>query len=222
MDRFLQICMPELGSMEPAREDRLKTVVVEDQARDLYLMGRIAAGDQGAFAEIFDRCGPAVLGFLVRLLRARAEAEEVLQEVFLQIWQQAGAYRPEGLSPTSWMILLARHRAIDRLRSEGSRSRREILYEDDPALFRTATALGTFRMEEVERQGRLETALDHLTPDQRTCIELSFFEGLTHRDIADRLAEPLGTVKSRIRKGLSEMKKALRGVPAVEWQAACQ
>jgi RNA polymerase sigma factor (sigma-70 family) len=135
----------------------LRNGVVENQSRDLYLMGRVAAGDQGAFAELFDRCAPVVLGFLVRHLRARAEAEEVLQEVFLQIWERAGAYRPGGLSPFSWMIMLARHRAIDRLRSEVSRLRRESLYEDRPAIPRTAAPLGTNRIEEVERQELIES-----------------------------------------------------------------
>jgi RNA polymerase sigma-70 factor (ECF subfamily) len=172
-------------------------------------MGRVAAGDQQAFAELFDRSAPMVLGFLVRHLRARAAAEEVLQEVFLQIWEHADAYRPGGLSPFSWMIMLARHRAIDRLRSEVSRTRRESLYDENPVTFRTASPLGTNRMEEVERQGLIETALRGLPADQRACIELAFFEGLTHKDIADRLQAPLGTVKSRIRKGLSEMKKAM-------------
>ncbi len=183
--------------------------MVGDQDRYLYLMGRVAMGDQGAFAELFDRSAPIVLGVLVRHLRARAEAEEVLQEVFLQIWEQAGAYRPDGLAPLSWMIMLARHRAIDRLRSEVSRVRRETRYEDHPEIPRCAAPLGTHRIEEWERQKLIASTLRELPAEQRTCIELAFFQGLTHRDIADRLKAPLGTVKSRIRKGLSEMKKAM-------------
>jgi RNA polymerase sigma-70 factor (ECF subfamily) len=172
-------------------------------------MGRVSAGDQGAFAELFDRCAPSVLGFLVRFLRDPAKAEEVLQEVFLQIWQQAGAYRPEGISPRSWMIMLARHRAIDMLRSEISRTRREkTLYEDDPS-HGAATPLGAVRIEEIERHEQIETALRGLLPDQRTCLELAFFEGLSHVDIARRLQAPLGTIKSRIRTGLRGMKRAL-------------
>jgi RNA polymerase sigma-70 factor (ECF subfamily) len=182
---------------------------VGNEDRNLYLMGRVALGDQSAFAELFDRSAPAVLGFLVRHLRGRAEAEEVLQEVFLQIWEQAGAYRSDGLAPLSWMIMLARHRAIDRLRSEVSRIRRETRYEDHPELPRCAAPLGTNRIEEWERQKLIASTLRELPAAQRTCIELAFFKGLTHQDIADRLQAPLGTVKSRIRKGLSEMKKAM-------------
>jgi RNA polymerase sigma-70 factor (ECF subfamily) len=187
----------------------MKSKMVGNQDRHLYLMGRVAIGDQGAFAELFDRSAPAVLGFLVRHLRSRAEAEEVLQEVFLQIWEQAGTYRADGLAPLSWMIMLARHRAIDRLRSEVSRIRRETRYEDHPELPRCAAPLGTNRIEEWERQKLIASTLRDLPAEQRTCIELAFFQGLTHQDIADRLKAPLGTVKSRIRKGLSEMKKAM-------------
>lgn len=180
-----------------------------EEDRDFYLMGRITVGDRASFAELFDRSAPTVLGFLVRILRSRGEAEEILQEVFLQVWQQAGVYRPSGLAPISWILLLARHRAIDRLRSEVCRNRREELYEEQPARDRAATPLGTARMEERETLQQLEWALQELPKEQRTCIELAFFEGLTHRDIADRLRAPLGTVKSRIRAGLLGMKRAL-------------
>jgi RNA polymerase sigma-70 factor (ECF subfamily) len=183
-------------------------------------MGRVAQGDQGAFAELFDCSAPAVLGFLVRHLRARAEAEEVLQEVFLQIWEQAGSYRADGLAPLSWMIMLARHRAIDRLRSEVSRLRRETRYEDHPETPRTAAPLGTHRIEEKERQRLIASILLRLPTDQRTCIELAFFKGLTHQDIAKRLQAPLGTVKSRIRKGLAEMRKAMVAEPQFQPQGA--
>jgi RNA polymerase sigma-70 factor (ECF subfamily) len=190
-------------------EVQMKNTSVRNLDRNLCLMERVAKRDQTAFAELFDRCSPSVLGFLVRHLRARAEAEEVLQEVFLQIWEQAASYRPDGLAPLSWMIMLARHRAIDRLRSDVSRIRRETRYEDLPATPRTAAPLGTNRIEEQEQQRLIANILRGLPFDQRTCIELAFFKGLTHRDIAIRLKAPLGTVKSRIRKGLSEMKKAL-------------
>ena len=177
-------------------------------------MGRVAKGDPIAFAELFDCSAPAVLGFLTRHLRARAEAEEVLQEVFLQIWEQAGAYRPEGLAPFSWMIMLARHRAIDRLRSEVSRVRRETRYEDRPEIPRTAAALGTNRIEEKERQRQIASTLRGLPAEQRTCIELAFFKGLTHQDIADRLKAPLGTVKSRIRLAVIHLRRILERNPS--------
>jgi RNA polymerase sigma-70 factor (ECF subfamily) len=165
--------------------------IVENQAADLYLMGRVSVGDQGAFAELFDRCGPVVLGFLFRFLRNGAKAEEVLQEVFLQIWQQAGAYCPGGIPPRSWMIMLARHRAIDVLRSEVSRGRREkALYEDAPFSHPATAPLGTVRIEQMESQEQLGTALRSLRSDQCTCIELAFFEGLTHRRSAASARRP--------------------------------
>jgi RNA polymerase sigma-70 factor (ECF subfamily) len=208
MDCFLHFLWAS-QQISNAREAFVKNKMVGNQDHHLYLMGRVATGDQGAFAELFDLSAPAILGFLVRHLRARAEAEEVLQEVFLQIWEQAGAYRPDGLAPLSWMLMLARHRAIDRLRSEVSRLRRETRYEDHPEIPRCAAPLGTHRIEAGERQKLIASTLRDLPAEQRTCIELAFFQGLTHQDIADRLKAPLGTVKSRIRKGLSEMKKSM-------------
>lgn len=177
-------------------------------AEDIHLMGRIAAGDREAFARIFDRHSPAVLGLLVRVLGSRSEAEEVLQDVFLQVWRQAGRYEPGRSTPRGWMLVLARSRALDTVRSREARHRREIeVSADGPP--RESPPVGTEGLEEAERKRQVSSALGLLPPEQRRCIELAFFEGLTQSQIADRLEAPLGTVKSRIHLGMTKLRQVL-------------
>jgi RNA polymerase sigma-70 factor (ECF subfamily) len=174
---------------------------------DDFLMGRVAAGDRDAFARLFDRSAPAVLGLLVRMLGRRSEAEEVLQEVFLQVWRQADRYEPGRSTPRGWIVVLARSRALDHLRSREARQRREAeISAGDPKEERPQ---GTEGLEASERQARVSSALALLPPEQRRCIELAFFEGLTQTEIASRLAAPLGTVKSRIHLGMSKLRQVL-------------
>ncbi len=177
-------------------------------AEDIHLMGRIAAGDREAFARLFDRHSPVVLGLLLRVLGSRSEAEEVLQEVFLQIWRQAERYEPGRSTPRGWMLVLARSRALDTVRSREARHRREIeVSADNPHHISQPVGMGG--LEEKERQEQLSSALELLPPDQRRCIELAFFEGLTQSQIASRLEAPLGTVKSRIHLGMHKLRQAL-------------
>jgi RNA polymerase sigma-70 factor, ECF subfamily len=188
--------------MEPARE-----------LEDALLIGRIGAGDQDAFARLFDQYSPAVLGLLCRILGGRGEAEEVLQEVFLQVWRQADRYRPERSTPRGWLLMLARSRALDRLRRREARGRREQEAAADASFPRLAPPLGTRRLEEAEARRQVGSALNLLSAEQRRCIELAFFEGLTHTQIAERLDAPLGTVKSRILLGMNKLRQALTAPP---------
>lgn len=177
---------------------------------DIHLMGSVRAGDRAAFARLFDRHAPAVLGLLVRILGSRAEAEEVLQDVFLRAWRQSGRYEPERATPLGWLLVLARSRALDVLRSRESRRRRESdLSSDASGPASHAPPLGTERIEEDERRQLVHWALDLLPSEQRRCIEMAFFEGLTQSQIARRLDAPLGTVKSRIHLGMNKLREAL-------------
>lgn len=171
------------------------------------LLRRIATGDGDALSRVFELHSPVVLGLLVRMLGGRAEAEEVLQEVFLQVWMQADRYEESRSSPRGWILMLARSRALDRLRRRVSRQRRE----DEVAAAEGVAVhpVGTERLEAVEQRSRVGAALGVLSPDQRHCIELAFFEGLTHTQIAERLKAPLGTVKSRILLGMNKLRQAL-------------
>jgi RNA polymerase sigma-70 factor (ECF subfamily) len=179
------------------------------QLEDSYLVGRIGAGDQEAFARFFDQHSPSVLGLLYRILGGRGEAEEVLQEVFLQVWRQADRYEAQRSTPRGWLLMLARSRALDRLRRRDARQRREVEAAEEATYPRLVRPLGTERLEEIERRRRVSSALEVLSPEQRRCIELAFFEGLTHTQIAARLEAPLGTVKSRILLGMNKLRQAL-------------
>jgi RNA polymerase sigma-70 factor (ECF subfamily) len=170
-------------------------------------MRRIAAGDGQALSEVFDLHSSIVLGLLVRILGRRSEAEEILQEVFLQIWNQADRYDPEKATPRGWMLMLARSRALDRLRRRDASQRREETVADEA--IRLVRPVGTERLEASEQRSRIHSALGRLTPEQRNCIELAFFEGLTHTQIAERLEAPLGTVKSRILLGMGKLRQML-------------
>ena len=170
------------------------------------LLRRIATGDGDALSRLFELHSPVVLGLLVRMLGGRAEAEEVLQEVFLQVWMQADRYEESRSTPRGWILMLARSRALDRLRRRTSQQRREEEAANETVAVRP---VGTARLEAAERKSRVGAALGALSPEQRHCIELAFFEGLTHTQIAERLKAPLGTVKSRILLGMNKLRQAL-------------
>jgi RNA polymerase sigma-70 factor (ECF subfamily) len=170
---------------------------------DLDLLCEIAAGSGEALGRFYDRHASLALGLLCRMLGDRNEAEEVLQEVFLQVWRDARRYDPGRSSPRGWLLLLARSRALDRHRATAARRRREDEAAHSAASLAVAP-LGTRRLEHGESRRRIGSALDRLPPEQRRVIELSFYEGLTQTQIAAALNAPLGTVKSR---ALMAMKK---------------
>jgi len=180
----------------------------EREEEDLQLMSRVAAHDGAAFTRLFELHAPVTLGLLSRILARRMEAEEVLQEVFLQVWAQADRYDAARSTPRGWILMLARSRALDRLRRrDASRRREESVGAEQDGI---VPPVGTERIESVERQHQVSSALQALSPEQRRCIELAFFEGLTHTQIAERLAAPLGTVKSRILLGMNKLRQTLR------------
>jgi RNA polymerase sigma-70 factor (ECF subfamily) len=179
-----------------------------DEAAEAGLLARMAAGEARALAALYDRHAPLLLGLLLRMLGERGEAEEVLQEVFLQAWREASRYRPELAPPRGWLLLLARSRALDRLKSEAARRRREeasARLEPD----RAAVPEGTARLQRGERRRQVRSALGELPAEQRQAIELAFFEGLTHSEISARLGLPLGTVKSRVLLGMRKLRLLL-------------
>ena len=189
---------------------------------DAELVHAIAGGNPDALGSLYDRHASAVMGLCLRVLGVRADAEEVLSDVFLQVWEQAERYEVSRGSVVSWLMNLARSRAIDRLRSVGRRERIVAATEDpaavaDRAPAAAAAARGSESAAEPFREAalgqqrsRVEAALRALEPSQRRAVELSFFEDLSHSEIAQQLGEPLGTVKSRIRQGLIRLRDGLR------------
>jgi len=173
------------------------------------LIARIAQGDRDAFSRFYDAFAGAAFGLIRRVLRDPGAAEEVLQEVFWQIWREASQYDPRRGSPEAWVLMRARSRAIDRLRSMRRRERTFVTPVDE-SVARAAEREGETPGAAVDR-GLVQSALVQLPPAQRRVIELAFFEGLTQSEIAARLGEPLGTVKTRARLGLERLRGVLKG-----------
>lgn len=173
------------------------------------LVEAIAAGDQRALRALYDRSHRLVFTLVVRITDDRETAEELTLDVFHDVWRRAPAYDPASGSVLGWIMNQARSRAIDRLRFE-QRKKRVNPYPDEPI-----TAAGPRGPQEacgVAQQGRrLRTALQDLTPDERRAIEIAYFSEFTHMQVAARLNEPLGTVKTRIRSGLLKLRHALAG-----------
>ncbi|HXT52351.1 MAG TPA: sigma-70 family RNA polymerase sigma factor [Thermoanaerobaculia bacterium] len=174
---------------------------------DGQLLDGVAAGDADALAMIFDRHGAAVLGVLTRMLGRAGEADEVLQEVFLWLWKHPRRYDPSRSSLRGWLLVIARSRALDVLRADRSRRVREEGVERDRPTVHEPVPLADLERREAER--RLQAAMVTLPDEQRRCIELAFFAGLSHSQIAARLQQPLGTVKSRIQLGMAKLRAAL-------------
>ena len=171
------------------------------------LLGAIAAGDQRALRALYDRAHRLVFTLVVRITDDRETAEEVTLDVFHDVWRRASAYDSVGGSVLGWIMNQARSRAIDRLRFE-QRKKRVNPYPDEPVT--TAVPRGPQEACGVAEQGRrLRAALQALTRDERQAIETAFFSEFTHMQVAARLNEPLGTVKTRIRSGLGKLRSAM-------------
>lgn len=175
-----------------------------DAGVDLALFERIVARDQRALAELYDRHSRLLYGLILRILRDRSEAEEVLQEVFVQAWARADTFRGTLGSPAAWLIGIARHRAIDRLRSNASRFRAA-----EAAIPTNAHDNPESRVRLHEDQRAVARALDALAREQRVLIEQAYFLGLTQTELAERHHLPLGTVKTRIRAGMQALRRTL-------------
>lgn len=177
-----------------------------DDENELVL--RIAAGQRDALGAFYDRTSSMALGLLIRILGDPTEAEETLQDVFLQVWRDASRYRAERSSARGWLMMMARSRALDRLRSAAVRRRtRTELARQGVAV--AIAPLGAARIEHRERRQKVTSALGHLPREQREAIELAFYQGMTHTQIAEHLGTPLGTIKSRVLLGMKKLRELL-------------
>ena len=177
---------------------------------DRQLLAAIGERRCEALGRLFDHHGAAVHGLLERMLGRCGEAEEVLQEVFLWVWEHADRYDATRSSVRGWLLVIARSRALDVLRSDKSRrAREEGVERERPRCYEPVPLAG---IEEAERRRRLLSALEVLPAEQRQCIELAFFGGLSHTQIASKLGQPLGTVKSRIQLGMAKLRGALQAM----------
>jgi RNA polymerase sigma-70 factor (ECF subfamily) len=180
----------------------------DSRRADKAILERIARGDGSAFAELYDRHARLVFSLALRILQQQADAEDVVQEVFAQVWTQAGRYDAGRGAVAAWLLVLARSRAIDRLRTR--RARPESAVERDAAeSVPDLAARQDLELLTAEQVARLRRALQQLPEAQRVPLELAYYEGLTHTEVAAYLNEPLGTVKTRIRQAVITLRESL-------------
>ena len=173
----------------------------------VHLIQRAAAQDREAFSQLYDRFSTLVFSLAMRMLRAQSDAEDLLQEVFMQVWRQAASYSQERGSPEAWIVNIARSRAIDKLRSIRRRDKSFVL-TDDPAGAESPDNVES-TVGDSESKLAMNSALANLPETQRQVLELAYFSGLSQTEIAEQLKEPLGTVKTRMRAGIQRLRGML-------------
>jgi RNA polymerase sigma-70 factor (ECF subfamily) len=175
---------------------------------DVELLKAIAARDEAALGQLYDRYRLILIGVLMRILNSREEAEDVLQEVFLQVWRRAADFDENRGRPFTWLVTLARSRGIDRLRSLASRERVAIAGANEASDETSDAATDAIRS---EQRGVVNSALSQLPEEQKQPLMLAYFDGLTQSEIAMQLGAPLGTVKTRMRSGMMKLRELLSG-----------
>ena len=181
----------------------------EDRSADQLALAGLARGDETALASLYDRHATGVYSLALRILQDVGDAEDIVQEVFTQAWRQASRYDARRGAVVAWLLTMARTRAIDRLRAR--RTRTQDVIDDDVAEVSDPVALQDAMLLSGEQVSRVRAALSQLPVLQRAALELAYYEGLTHAEIAARLEEPLGTVKTRIRSAMLKLRDALEG-----------
>jgi RNA polymerase sigma-70 factor (ECF subfamily) len=180
----------------------------EAQRTDAELLSAITRGDEVALAALYDRYNSILFGLLLRILHDGAEAEDVLQEVLLRVWQRAADFDETRGRAFTWLVTIARSRAIDRLRSLGSRER----VTEQAARESTVSGVSDASLDALAAEQReiISRALAEIPEEQRRTLLMAYFEGLSQSEIAARTGEPLGTVKTRTRAGLARLRTTLR------------
>lgn len=201
---------PGVASIVTRRvRDKNRAMAGSPGENPLHLIEQIVRGDREAFGRFYDRFAPLLFTFATCFLRVRSDAEDLLQEVFFQAWRQAGSYRRERGNPEAWLLTIARSRAIDKLRSIRRRDRSFISMEDtSEEKYEGKTENAAV---EPEVGLMINSVLARLPEAQRKVLEMAYFDGLTQSEIAGRLKEPLGTVKTRMRTALGRLRESLAG-----------
>ena len=206
--------VPRIFYAEPAVSlpnflERVNETTATD--RDVELLGRIASQDRAAFAEFYDRHATLMFSVASKILNNASEAEDVLQETFVQVWQKARNFNPNLGKASSWVAIMVRNKAIDRIRASQRRSR---LADEAGAEFSIVSEVSDTANEAIlghDKAKLIQSAIVELPVEQRRAIELAYFSGLTQDEISKKLNEPLGTIKARIRRGLLKLRDQLEG-----------
>ncbi len=192
-----------------------------ERSRELsQLLARAGLGDRAAFASLYERSSGHLFAVVLRIQRDRAQAEDLLQEIYVSVWKAAAGFDAARSQPLTWLTHIARNRAIDSLRRANTQPRTESLsVEDDDDRPNPQEALASSEPGPLDLLGQasdkrqLSQCMEHLSPPQRQSVALAFFDGLSHAEVAEQLREPLGTVKSWVRRALQTLKGCLeRGV----------
>jgi RNA polymerase sigma-70 factor, ECF subfamily len=187
-------------------------MAVQMRDDDSALVARMQRRDPKALAELYDRYGRMTYSLILRVVRDTGIAEDLVQETFLRVWNRVHGFDAQKGSIGPWLLAVARNRAIDYLRSAGGRERNAVEYEesDHPRLY--------CDMEKdllaSDKARRVQSAIGRLNPNQRQVIELAYFEGLSQTEMAERMGQPLGTVKTWVRTALKNLRDELTAVPA--------
>ncbi len=194
----------------PVQPPESSAVSSAEVAEDLRLLKQIAAGDQQAMADLYQRRATLLYSLLLRMLSDPMEAQETLQDTFVRIWRRAGSFDPGRSAPLAWMILLARGLAVDRLRARSRRRANLAALDGELASLELEPASDARELERDELSSVCQEALYRLPEAQAHALQLAFLRGWTHEEIARAQNEPLGTIKARIRRGLQALRQALK------------
>ncbi len=197
-----------------------------ERSRELSaLLARAGLGDRTAFARLYERTSGHLLAVVLRIQRDRAQAEDLLQEIYVSVWKAAASFDAARSQPLTWLTHIARNRAIDSLRRASAQPRLEsTTRDDDDERPDAGEALADENPGPLELLGRasdareLNQCMDHLSPPQRQSLALAFFDGLSHAEVAEHLKQPLGTVKSWVRRALQTLKGCLERAVARDHQ----
>ncbi len=186
----------------------------DDRSVELDLLARVAKRERAAFEQLYDRYANILYATAMKFLKEDADAQDVVQDVFIQIWDKAKLYDPAKGKPLTWALTLTRNRSIDRIRAIQRRTRLRDDFEKETVVDESAGVREALSgVDASEKSQILRDAVGRLSPEQRNVIELAFFSGFTQSEIADRLGEPLGTIKARARRGLMKLKEILGTQP---------
>jgi RNA polymerase sigma-70 factor (ECF subfamily) len=179
---------------------------------DEQLILKVAEGDRTAFGSLYDRFSSPLYSLALKMLANEAEAQDLLQEVFLSVWNKASTFRADRGTAFSWVVTQLRNRAIDRIRSR--RRRGELLEANAPDLEPSGSTVSSSadNCDISERAREVRSALRQLSDDQCQVLRLAYFEGLTQAEIAEKLEEPLGTIKARAHRGMARLRSILKGL----------
>ncbi len=182
--------------------------MVSDASELTILLNRASGGDRAAFDRLYEASSAKLFGVVLRITRDRGRAEEVIQEAYVKIWRSAGRFDPDRASPITWMATIARNTAIDsvrRLSREAAGSDADMTAIPDKAPLQDAA------LEAGELQSQLHACLETLEPAHRDAVKLAYLEGLSRQELADRLAMPVGTIKTWLHRSLKRLKDCLLG-----------